>query len=153
MAFRSRRKNKLYQLEKQSTISPAFKSGLEEKVAKQISDAGVLARYEALKIPYVRSSVYNPDFLLSNGIIIETKGFFESSDRAKMRLVKMQHPDLDIRFVFWNAQARIAKKSKTTYAKWAETQGFPWANRLVPDAWLTETASPSRLQAIASLTS
>lgn len=80
---------------------------------------------------------YRPDFPLDNGIIIETKGLFTTEDRKKMKLVKEQHPHLDIRLVFSNAMARIAKKSKTTYAKWAEDNGFLWAHRAIPPGWLT----------------
>ena len=39
-------------------------------------------------------------FRLDNGIIIETKGAFNSADRKKHKLIKEQHPELDIRFMF-----------------------------------------------------
>lgn len=82
---------------------------------------------------------YTPDFIVDGGrIIIETKGLFTTEDRQKMKLVKEQHPDLDIRFVFSNANARIAKRSPTTYAKWAESNGFPWAHKTIPLEWLKE---------------
>lgn len=155
--FRSRKKNKLYQRERASKSGlclngQAFKSGLEEITAKQLFDKGIRYGYEAVTIPYTISHTYRPDFnLLDNGIIIETKGFFEAEDRSKMRYVKLQHPALDIRFVFSNAHARIAKKSKTTYAMWAEKQGFKWAHRTVPEGWLTEAANKSSLAAIKSL--
>ena len=64
------------------------------------------------------------DFILPNGIIIEAKGQFVSSDRSKHKLIKEQHPDLDIRFVFSNSRTRIGKKSKTTYAMWCDRFGF-----------------------------
>jgi len=152
--FRSRKKNKLYQRERASKTGlslngQAFKSGLEESVAKALFDKGVQYAYESVTIPYTISHTYRPDFnLLGKGIIVETKGFFEAEDRSKMRYVKAQHPDLDIRFVFSNAHARIAKKSKTTYAMWAEKHGFKWANRTVPEGWLTEAPNESSLRAI-----
>jgi hypothetical protein len=73
-------------------------------------------------------------------MIIETKGLFSTEDRKKMKLVKAQHPTLDIRLVFSNARAKIAKGSPTTYAKWAETNGFKWAHRVIPQDWLKECA-------------
>lgn len=81
---------------------------------------------------------YTPDFVLDNGIVIETKGLFTTEDRAKMKLVKAQHPELDIRMVFSNAMARISKASKTTYAKWCETNLFPWAHKSIPLEWFKE---------------
>ena len=55
-----------------------------------------------------------------------------------MRLVKAQYPDLEIRFVFGRATNRLNKRSKTTYAKWSESRGFPWANRTIPLTWWKE---------------
>jgi hypothetical protein len=55
-----------------------------------------------------------------------------------MKLVKEQHPLFDIRFVFQRSQNKISKNSKTTYAMWAELNGFPWAEGLIPPEWLKE---------------
>lgn len=95
-----------------------------------------------------REARYTPDFVLPNGIIIETKGLFTTEDRQKMRLIRRQYPSLDIRFVFSNARSRIAKKSPTTYSKWAETYGFKWAHRVLPQEWLTEPQLESRVTAL-----
>lgn len=97
--------------------------------------------YESVVILYdkpARTSRYTPDFPLPNGIIIETKGRFVTADRQKHLLVKAQHPDKDIRFVFSNANAKISKQSKTTYAMWCDKNGFKYANKSVPPAWIKE---------------
>ena len=47
-------------------------------------------------------------------IHLEVKGLFDVQSRHKMLLVKQQHPDLDIRFVFSNANAPIYKGSPTS---------------------------------------
>lgn len=123
----------------------SFRSGLEEKTAQFLNSLGIPFTYEKLKLAYTRpqtTHVYTPDFQLPNGLIIETKGLFDTADRQKMKLIKAQHPGLDIRFVFSNAFAKIAKKSPTTYAKWAETNGFPWAHKEIPKAWLSEAQAP-----------
>lgn len=91
---------------------------------------------------------YTPDFVLPNGIIIETKGLFTTEDRQKMVLIKKTYPDLDIRIVFSNANARIAKASKTTYAMWADRNGYLWAHKEVPRSWLDEPASVARIKAL-----
>jgi len=53
-------------------------------------------------------------------------------------LVRNDHPDVDIRFVFMNSANKLSARSKTTYAMWCEKHGFMWADKFVPDAWLTE---------------
>lgn len=97
--------------------------------------------YETFKVGYVKpakDSKYSPDFKLPSGIIIETKGRFLTDDRQKHLLVKAQHPDLDIRFVFSNSKVRITKASKTTYAAWCDKYGFKYADKRIPEAWLKE---------------
>jgi len=106
----------------------AFRSGLEEKVADLMVNLGVKYEYESTKVPYQIMHSYTPDFLLPNGIFLETKGYWEASDRRKMKAVKEQHPELDIRMVFQAPYNKISKKSKTTYAKWCERHDIPWTS-------------------------
>jgi hypothetical protein len=80
--------------------------------------------------------------LWSNGIIIETKGIFDSDDRKKHMLIKEQHPELDIRFVFSNAQTKLYKKSPTSYADWCIKNGFIYADKVIPTAWFNEPPLP-----------
>ena len=53
-----------------------------------------------------------------------------------MKLIREQYPDLDIRFIFSNAKARISKKSKPTYGMWCERYGYKYASKHVPKEWL-----------------
>ncbi len=118
-----------------------FKSGLEENISKQIEDKGIIVQYESEKIPYIvpaTNHTYNPDFKLPNGIIVETKGRFVAADRKKHQLVKEQHPDLDIRFVFSNSKNKISKNSKTTYGMWCEKNGYKYADKEIPEEWFLE---------------
>ncbi|WP_422048089.1 hypothetical protein [Shimia sp.] len=110
-------------------------------MAQQITKLGRSFRYEEEVIPYLKPakpSRYTPDFILDNGIIVETKGRFETADRQKQRLIKEQHPDLDIRFVFSNSKQKISKRSKTTYADWCEKYGFKYADKFIPKDWFEE---------------
>jgi hypothetical protein len=97
--------------------------------------------YEATKLRYeipARTASYTPDFQIGN-MLIEAKGWFKAEDRTKLRLVKKSHPNADIRLVFQRAQSKISKSSPTTYGKWCDDHGFPWADRgIIPDAWLAE---------------
>jgi hypothetical protein len=131
-------------------IAEGYRSGLEEKVAAQLSSLEVPAQYEQYKLNYeipARVAKYTPDFVLPNGIIIETKGRFVTEDRKKHKLVKLSHPDLDIRFVFSNPNTKIGKKSKTTYAMWCDQLGFKYDKALIPTQWVNEPADPKRLAA------
>ena len=118
-----------------------FRSGLEEKVAEYLTSKGVGFSFETLKVPYVKPETkhtYTPDFILDNGIIIETKGRWLLDDRKKHLLIRKQHPNLDIRILFQNANAKISKGSKTSYADFCEKHGIPYAHREIPEAWLKE---------------
>ena len=122
-------------------IKHGYRSGLEDKVAKQLEGLGVNYEYEELKISYTVDETrrYTPDFrLLDNDIIVETKGRFLTADRKKHLLIKQQHPEYDIRFVFSNPRAKLSKSSNTTYADWCNKNGFKWAEKLIPKEWIDE---------------
>ena len=119
----------------------AFRSGLEENIASFLLKCNVQYLYETHQVPYTipeSKHVYNPDFILPNGIIVEGKGLFEPTDRKKHLLIKAQYPGLDIRFVFSNPSQKIYKGSPTTYAKWCDKYGFKYAKKLIPMEWLAE---------------
>jgi hypothetical protein len=127
---------------KQVAIKYGFRSGLEERVAEQLDQLGIEYTYEKVKLKYIKPAsqhVYTPDFVLANGIIVETKGRFLAPDRQKHILVKRHNPDLDIRFVFSNSNARISKTSKTTYAMWCRKHGYQFADKTIPQEWLNES--------------
>ncbi len=118
-----------------------FRSGLEKK----IYEAAILANreldYEPTNpiIRYVVPARYIPDFLLPNGILIEAKGWLRPRDRAKMARVKLENPNLDIRFVLQRANSKVGKSQNSLmYYQWCEKHGFPWSEGLIPDEWWDE---------------
>ena len=126
---------------KQVAIKYGFRSGLEERVAEQLDQLGIEYTYEKVKLKYIRPAsehIYTPDFVLANGIIVETKGRFLLADRMKHIMVKKHNPKLDIRFVFSNSNARISKASRTTYAEWCRKNGYKYADKTIPIEWLQE---------------
>lgn len=126
---------------KQVAKKYGFRSGLEERIAEKLTKLGVDFKYEEVVIKYIKPASthkYTPDFVLPNGIIVETKGRFLQADRMKHLLVKEQNPTMDIRFVFSNSNSRISKTSKTTYAAWCEKHGFKYADKTIPQEWLDE---------------
>lgn len=123
-------------------IVAAYRSGLEESIAGQLEQAGIPFEFEAEKVKYItpaKAHTYTWDFRLPNGIIIESKGRFETADRQKHLLVRQQNPELDIRFVFTRSKQTISKTSSTSYADWCLKNGFQYADKWIPEAWLTET--------------
>lgn len=113
----------------------AFKSGIERNLDQQLRLSGLEYSYEQIKIPYTTSWNYIPDFYIpSRDIYIEAKGWLRREDQVKMRAVKRQHPELDIRFVFEDITKKI-QNSKTTNAEWADRNGFPYAEGTIPLEW------------------
>ena len=124
---------------KQVAAIYGFRSGLEMQIDESLKQQGIDGEYEKHIIKYVKPETthkYHPDFKLPNGIFVETKGRFLTADRKKHLLIKAQHPELDIRFLFQNSKARISKASKTTYADWCIKYGFKFADKEIPADWL-----------------
>ena len=115
----------------------AFRSGLEEKVADLLCNLDVNYEYETEKVPYTIPHLYTPDFILPNGVVLECKGYWDADDRRKIKAVKQQHPELDLRMVFQAPFNTISKKSKTTYSKWCERHDIPWTSfHNIPIDWV-----------------
>lgn len=117
-----------------------YRSGLEHKVAQSLDDQGFEYLYEKVKIEWedLAYRTYTPDFVLNNGIIIETKGMFTAADRRKHLAIKKQHPNLDIRFVFENSRRKLRKGAKSTYGEWCVKYDFRYYDRIIPEEWLKE---------------
>lgn len=118
-----------------------FRSGLEDRFIQELEEYGLEPNYEAKKFEYIipeSKHNYTPDFPLSPHIVIETKGRWVVEDRQKMLLIKEQYPEIDFRIVFYNANQKIKKGSKTTYAMWCDKHGIKWANKTIPPEWVEE---------------
>lgn len=117
-----------------------YRSGLELSVSEKLKQQNVKFLYEALKIEWedLAYRTYTPDFILYNGIIIETKGMFTAADRRKHLAIQRQHPKLDIRFVFENSRRKLRKGAKSSYAEWCIKYGFKYHDRIIPEDWIKE---------------
>lgn len=118
-----------------------YRSGLEQTVDDFLKSHSIDGMYEKHYLEYkIPESIhkYTPDFVLPNGIIIETKGVWDAEDRKKHLLIKEQHPELDIRFIFTRSKAPIYKGSKTTYASFCEQNNIKYADKKIPEEWLKE---------------
>lgn len=118
-----------------------FRSGLEKQMMEELKGYNIEPNYEAVKFNYIipeSKHVYTPDFPVSPHIVIETKGRWVLEDRQKMLLLIEQHPEIDFRMVFYNANQKIKKGSKTSYADWCNKHNIKWANKNIPREWLDD---------------
>jgi hypothetical protein len=104
---------------------PAGKrSSFEEYVESQLKGQ-IEYTYEGERLPYTIAHTYKPDFVLSNGVRLEVKGWFTGADRTKLLRVKEANPSVDIRLCF-ERNSTLNKTSKTTYGDWCDKHGFKW---------------------------
>ena len=117
-----------------------YRSGLEDAVATFLKENNFDFLYEKVKIEWedLAYRTYTPDFVLHNGIIIETKGMFTVADRRKHLYIKRQHPTLDIRFIFTSSKRKLRKGAKSTYGEWCVKHEFRYYDRVIPEDWLKE---------------
>ena len=122
---------------RQQAIKAGYRSGLEHKTAEMLKKKKVKYTYEETKIKWedYRIRKYTPDFILHNGIVIETKGRFTREDRRKHLAIKRQY---DIRFVFSNSRSKLDKGAKSTYGEWCTKNGFLYADKEIPQEWIDE---------------
>ena len=125
---------------RREAIKYGYRSGLEHAISLYLKKLKHKYDYEAIKIEWedLTYRTYTPDFILSNGIIIETKGRFLAADRKKHLCIKKQHPKLDIRFVFTNSKSKLRKGAKSNYGEWCIKYGFRYYDRVIPEDWLKE---------------
>jgi len=105
------------------------RSKLELKFEDIIKDTTKDYQYEVTKIKYIvpeSEHVYTVDWTIHNTLLIETKGYLSDySERKKYELIKKQHPDLNIKFVFDNPN-KLCGGTKMTHGKWAEKNNFDY---------------------------
>ena len=124
-----------------------YRSGFERRTKACLDEAKVKYEYETERIPYTVPETkknYIPDFKVTTRsgkiIYVECKGRWLANDFQKLKLVKQQHPTLDLRMVF-QRDLPIRKGSKTRYSTRAEKLGIPYTvspQGTVPSIWLEE---------------
>lgn len=115
--------------------SKGFRNQFEDKLGSFLEERRVAYEYETLILGYTLEGKYKPDFILPNGIIIEAKGFFRITAQRILRAVKKQHPELDIRLVFYDWNKKV-QGSNLTCKAWATKYDFKFANQNIPEEWI-----------------
>lgn len=108
-----------------------FKNLFEKRINLQLKRSKLKFKYECERIPYVLAGHYIPDFIVEtiNGkIYIECKGYLRPASKAKMVAVRRQHPEIDLRIVFY--------EKRKSNIRWAEKIGIKWAVGTIPTDWL-----------------
>jgi hypothetical protein len=124
------------------------RSGFEDSFEKDLRSRGIKYTYESetLEYKYIiparqKTERYTPDFPIitktGKKIYIETKGKLTAENRKKYLRVK-DLLSIDLRFVFQRPNNKIYKGSNTTYGQWATKNGFLWADKTMPNEWLSE---------------
>ena len=122
---------------KRNRETSKYRSKFEQRIAENLANKRVKFEYETQSIPYIVEKNYKPDFILPNGILVEAKGYFRSQDQRKHRLLKEQHPELDIRMLVMKLDARV-QGSKMTWREWCIKYDIKYAENEVPREWLNE---------------
>jgi hypothetical protein len=124
------------------------RSGFEDSFEKDLRSRGIKYTYESetLEYKYIipareKTERYTPDFPIitktGKKIYIETKGKLTAENRKKYLRVR-DLLSIDLRFVFQRPNNKIYKGSNTTYGQWATKNGFLWADKTMPNEWLSE---------------
>lgn len=114
----------------------ALKSGFERTIVSDLKARKVKFTYEELELPYILNGTYHPDFVLkATDIIVEAKGVLDRESKRKMIAIRKQYPDLDIRFLFMDANKKVPG-TKQTHGQWADRNGFKWAEGRIPEEWV-----------------
>ena len=113
-----------------------MRSKYERKVAAYLKSIKVKFKYEAESWEYedklrknriscadcgssdiVQLRTYTPDFFLSNGTVIESKGRFTANDRR----IALCFPEVKLLFMTDN---KLSKRSTTRYTDWCAQKGI-----------------------------
>lgn len=120
-----------------------YKSKFEISVSNELKRKRADFKYEPFKMPFTQPEKrrnYIPDFEVQRTtVLIEAKGKLTKADRDKLLWVRQQHPKKVIVLLFQNARNKLRKGSSTSYADWAEKNGFDYADFTregIPDRWL-----------------
>jgi len=108
-----------------------LRNKFETKIYSQLKRAKIKFDYESIRVPYILARFYLPDFILETPlgkVYVETKGHLRREDKAKLIAVKKQHPEIDLRLLFY--------APNKMNSKWAVKNGFRYAFGDIPPEWI-----------------
>jgi hypothetical protein len=131
---------------------PGWDSAFEQQISDHLRGLEIPFEYERESLVFVKTisksvcrecgskrcgqeRVYTPDFFLPDGVILEAKGYFDPSARARHKLIREQHPRLDLRLVFQRNHIIQSSKNKIRYSNWCEDNDIKY--------WVCDVQLPS----------
>lgn len=108
-----------------------LKNKFEKKIHLQLKRNKCIFKYESERIPYILARHYIPDFVINTPtgkLYVECKGYLRAEHKSKLVAVKRQHPEKDIRILFYS--------TRKANIRWAEKTGFKYAVEKIPKEWL-----------------
>lgn len=115
---------------RKGAYAAGYRSVFELRVNTWMKEEGLDIPYEPEKIAYVvpaSNHKYTPDWKVGN-VVFEGKGYFPPAERKKLLHIIESNPDITVRMVFQNAQTKINKRSKTSYADWCDKHNIEWVD-------------------------
>lgn len=123
-----------------------YRNKFEADTGKYLKAKKVKFEYETEKLEYTITANYIPDFILvtkgGRKIYVETKGngrSFDGPSRRKLIAVKRDHPDKEIKLVFYtDGVIGPTRKDGTRMRQsdWAIKYGFDYSIKTIPEKWL-----------------
>lgn len=113
-----------------------LRNPFEKKISQQLKRKKIKFENETERIPYFIKGDYIPDFILHIGlskVYVECKGYLRREDKRKLTAVVKQHPEIDLRILFYRHNAKDIK--------WAEKMGLKYAISNLPKDWFDERPS------------
>lgn len=108
-----------------------LRNKFEKRTYDQLKRAKIPFKYESERIPYILARHYIPDFILQTKlgkVYVECKGYLRAEHKAKMAAVRRQHPELDIRILFYRGSA--------SNIRWAQKNQIRFAVGTIPEEWM-----------------
>ena len=151
-----RPKRPRHSAKRKQAVLDGYRSALEAEIARDLTARGIKFEYETRKLLYVlavrggtcsncgvdgkagKRATYTPDFRLSNGVIVEVKGYFTARDRTKLLAVRSSNDKRDLRLLF-AADNWCTKQHRLRYSEWAAKHGFVYhVGKRIPESWTTD---------------
>ena len=131
---------------RKESIENGFRSKFEFDFSKELVKLGLHAEYEADKFKYTQPEItrsYCPDWKIREGVYIETKGNFSSSDRKKILWFRESNPDIKIYMLFMRSINTLSRLSTTKYSDWCDKNNVEWADIKDKKKWKNWFKNPN----------
>ena len=119
-----------------------IKNAGERLVAQQLKELGLDYEFEANSFEYHIPKKYTPDFLVKTPkgeLIVEVKGYHTgiASWASDMVHFLRQHPEIDYRIIFLDANKKFNRHYQSTMGDWANRNNITFSDKgIFPKEWL-----------------